>query len=84
VGLTQYGFRICRFDEWPVGRDKGSRRQTTMRPTWAAARRNRPWFSATNISALTSVVEQDYEDEVVDLVFWWLIVYGVVTFDNVD
>jgi hypothetical protein len=38
----------------------------------------------TSVEVLTSAIAVHYEHEIVDLVFWWLIVYGVITFDNVD
>ena len=50
----------------------------------AARRRLRPWFPVTSVEMLTSAIAIDYEHEIVDLVFWWLIVYGVITFDNVE
>ncbi len=50
----------------------------------AASRRKRPWFSATSVETLTSGLEEYYDHESVDLVFWWLILYGVITFDNVE
>jgi hypothetical protein len=49
-----------------------------------ARRRKRPWFSATSVEILTSGIGEQYADSVVDLVFWWLVVYGVITFDNID
>jgi hypothetical protein len=49
-----------------------------------ARRRKRPWFSSTSVEALTSGIGERYDDSVVDLVFWWLVVYGVITFDNID
>jgi len=33
---------------------------------------------------LTRALATEYEHEIVDTMFWWLIVYGVITFDNVD
>lgn len=49
-----------------------------------ARHRKRPWFSSTSVETLTSGIGERYDDSVVDLVFWWLVVYGVITFDNID
>lgn len=29
-------------------------------------------------------IRESYKDKIVDNIFWWLIVDGVVTFDNID
>ncbi len=50
----------------------------------ASTQRKRPWFSVTSVEALTAAVAECYDHETVDLVFWWLIVYGVITFNNVE
>jgi hypothetical protein len=50
----------------------------------AARHRRRPWFSATRVETFTKALEQHYESEVVDTSYWWLILYGVITFDNID
>jgi hypothetical protein len=50
----------------------------------AARSRPRPWFSTTSVDSLTSELEQHYKHKVVDIVYWWLILYGVITFDNVE
>ena len=50
----------------------------------AARGRKRPWYAATGVSQLTDEVEKHYDGDTVDLVFWWLIVYGVITFNNVN
>jgi hypothetical protein len=50
----------------------------------AAKRRKTPYYSTTEVSTLTRDVGRDYADSVVDLVYWWLIIYGIITFDNVD
>jgi hypothetical protein len=50
----------------------------------AAARRHRPWFTATPVRALIEAVKSDFDDGTADNTFWWLIVLGVVTFDNID
>ena len=50
----------------------------------AAKRRKRPWFTVTSVETLTSRIEEHYREDIVDLVFWWLIVYGVITFDNIE
>lgn len=49
-----------------------------------AARRSRPWFEKTPVRILMDGISQSYDDEIVDDIFWWLIVDGVVTFDNID
>lgn len=33
---------------------------------------------------LISALEQHYKRAVVDTVYWWLILYGVITFDNIE
>jgi hypothetical protein len=50
----------------------------------AARRRRRPWFSVTSVENLTSAIEAHYKPKIVDRVFWWLIVYGVITFNNLE
>jgi hypothetical protein len=50
----------------------------------AAGSRKRPWFSVTSVEVLTGAIAEHYKQKIVDLVFWWLIVYGVITFDNVE
>lgn len=50
----------------------------------AAARRNRPWFTSTRVEVLTSALEKDNDRSVVDIVYWWLVIYGVVTFNNIE
>ncbi len=50
----------------------------------AARARRRPWYPVTNVSQLTEAMEEHYDEAAVDLVFWWLVIYGVITFDNVD
>jgi len=50
----------------------------------AATRRSRPWFGGTSVTQLTAALKKDNHDSVVDIVFWWLIVYGVITFDNLE
>ena len=50
----------------------------------AARRRRRPWFSTTSVETLTEALAAHLSDKVVDLVFWWLVIYGVITFDNVE
>jgi len=50
----------------------------------AAQRRRRPWFASTDVDQLTKAVEVRYHEDTVDLVFWWLIHYGVITFDNIE
>ena len=50
----------------------------------AASRRKRPWFSTTSVETLMSGIKPYYKHHIVDLVFWWLIIYGVITFDNVE
>lgn len=49
-----------------------------------AARRKRLWYPGTPVELLLNGISQGYDDGVVDQVFWWLIIYGVVTFDNID
>ena len=49
----------------------------------AARRQRRPWFSATSVSTLTDAISKECVDSLVDLVYWWLIIYGVITFDDV-
>jgi hypothetical protein len=50
----------------------------------AAARRHRPWFTATPVETLIKAVRSDFDDRTADNTFWWLIVLGVLTFDNID
>jgi Predicted nucleotide-binding protein containing TIR-like domain len=50
----------------------------------AANRRKRPWFSVTSVERLTHEIGRDYDESVVSDVFWWLIIYGVIAFDNVE
>jgi hypothetical protein len=50
----------------------------------AANRRKRPWFSVTSVERLTHEIGEDYKECVVNDVFWWLIIYGVISFDNVE
>ena len=38
----------------------------------------------TSVSALTKELEKHYAPGVVDDIFWWLVLYGVITFDNID
>lgn len=50
----------------------------------AARRRARPWYLSTSVDKLMGAIETHYHQSVVDDVFWWLILYGVITFDNID
>jgi hypothetical protein len=50
----------------------------------AALSRQRPWYLATSVACLTSEIAAHYVRSIVDQIFWWLIVYGVITFDNID
>jgi hypothetical protein len=52
------------------------------RPT--AARRKTPWFPKTPVDILLTAISDGYDDSTVDNIFWWLIVDGVITFDNID
>jgi hypothetical protein len=47
-----------------------------------AARRG--WSSKTSVKTLMTTVEKSYHDDIVDEVFWWLVVYGVVTFKGIE
>jgi len=49
-----------------------------------AARRKRPWFRGTPVEMLLEGISEGYKDRIVDEVFWWLIVYGVITFNNIE
>jgi hypothetical protein len=49
-----------------------------------AAQRNRPWFPETPVKLLMRGIREDYRDKIVDNIYWWLIVDGIVTFDNID
>lgn len=51
---------------------------------FAASRRPRQWYAATDVTMLTNAMEIGYHESMVDLAYWWLILYGVITFDNVD
>jgi hypothetical protein len=50
----------------------------------AAKRRKQPYYPTTEVSILMNAVNIEYAGSVVDLVYWWLILYGIVTFDNID
>jgi predicted nucleotide-binding protein len=49
-----------------------------------AARRKKPWYQKTPVELLLTGIAQKYDDTVVDNIFWWLMVDGVLTFDNID
>jgi hypothetical protein len=48
-----------------------------------AGRKNRPWFQGTPVRLLMDGIAEGYDEDTVDDIFWWLIVYGVITFDNI-
>lgn len=50
----------------------------------AARSRKRQWFSVTSVETLISALKERYKHDVVDTVYWWLILYGVITFNNVE
>lgn len=50
----------------------------------AARQRRRPWFASTSVEVLIKALERHHKHKIVDLVYWWLILYGVITFDNID
>lgn len=49
-----------------------------------AAKRTRPWFIRTPVRILMDAISRRYKDKYVDDLFWWLIVDGIVTFDNIE
>ena len=49
-----------------------------------ATRRKRPWFARTPVRILMEGISEGYKDNIVDDIFWWLIVDGVITFDNIE
>ena len=49
-----------------------------------AARRKNPWYQKTPVTLLLTGIAKKYNDTVVDNIFWWLMVDGVLTFDNID
>ena len=49
-----------------------------------ATGRQQPWHEATSVNTLMKLVGKEYEDEVVDEVFWWMVVDGVVAFNDID
>jgi len=50
----------------------------------AARSRKRQWFSVTSVETLMSALKVRHKHDVVDTLYWWLILYGVITFDNVE
>lgn len=55
----------------------------------AARRRQRPWFSTTDVRTLLQFVRDQYDahdknQTTADNTFWWLIILGVVAFNNID
>ena len=51
----------------------------------AAKQRREPWSRETHVEVLISSVRKHCDDNTIaDNTFWWLIVYGVITFDNID
>ncbi len=42
------------------------------------------WSISTPVKRLLQTVARTYHDDVVDDVFWWLVVYGVVTFKSIE
>jgi hypothetical protein len=50
----------------------------------AARSRKRQWFSVTSVQNLVSALKKRCKREVVDTVYWWLILYGVITFNNIE
>ncbi len=49
----------------------------------AAAQRTKPWYPKTSVELLMTNIAEGYTDEVVDTIFWWLMVDGVLAFDNI-
>ena len=49
-----------------------------------AVRRKSAWSSRTPVELSMRGIRESYKDKIVDNIFWWLIVDGVVTFDNID
>jgi hypothetical protein len=49
-----------------------------------AARRKDPWFPATTVTNLIEPIAEKIDDATADFTFWWLVIYGVITFDNID
>ncbi|PWT73129.1 MAG: hypothetical protein C5B46_05835 [Proteobacteria bacterium] len=49
-----------------------------------ARRRRRRWFTRTPVDLLLHGIHAEYASSVVDNIFWWLIIDGVITFDNIE
>jgi len=49
-----------------------------------ATQRKQPWFARTPVRILMDGISKGYEDDIVDDIFWWLIVDGIITFDNIE
>lgn len=49
-----------------------------------AGGRLRPWYVRTPVRRLMMAVEKRYKHDTVNELFWWLVVDGIITFDNIE
>jgi hypothetical protein len=64
---------------------KGAATESLRNVLQSGARaRKRPWFATSPVASLMAALKERYRDSVVDSVYWWLILYGVITFDNIE